>query len=217
ISSVYFNLGITHSRQKKAKEAREAFKKAIEHDFAYPSPHFHLSINFYISGYRVPAFLAAARFVTLELNTQRTSNAVKLLLEILRLPQKNEKDKIVIAINPQQLEQRDEGNFTFYDTFILPTLTVVKDKKDKNKSEIEIFADAFERLMEILIEDEEIATTFVGKNYIPFFAEAKNRGYLKIHAYLILQQNGNKEAEKWLLDRESKVVEFVRWAREYKK
>lgn len=213
LSSLYYNLGVTYTRQKQYKEAREALKKSVELDFKYPSPNYVLAEVYYGSKYKVPAMLAAARLITLELNSQRTKRSLAIFLDILKSAKKDENTgniNIFIDINAP----KDEGDFTTYD-LILGTLLTVKGDKDKDKSENEIFADAVDTLIALLEEDKKLSSTFVGKTYVPFMVEMKKRGYVKYFAYLILQQSGNKDAEKWLIDEGQKTVNFIEWAKSY--
>jgi hypothetical protein len=43
----------------------------------------------------------------------------------------------------------------------------------------------------------------------------KKQGYAKHFAYLILQQSGNKDAEKWLIDEGQRTLDFFNWAKSY--
>lgn len=212
LSSLYYNLGITYFRQKQPKEAREALKTAVLDSFPYPSPNYLLSEVFYESKYKVPALLAAGRFLTLEINTPRSQRAAAIFLDVLKSAEKNEKGSINIFLDLNA--PKDEGDFGALD-LILGTLTTVTSEKNKNKSKLEIFADAVDTLISILGEDKKLSTTFVGKTYIPFVSEMKKRGYVKHFAYLILQQNGNTEAEKWLIDEGQKTIDFLNWAKSY--
>jgi hypothetical protein len=45
--------------------------------------------------------------------------------------------------------------------------------------------------------------------------DMKKNGYSKIFAYLVLQQSGNKQAEKWLVEQGQKTVDFINWAKAY--
>lgn len=213
LSSLHYNLGVTYTRQKQYKEARETLKKAVEYDFKYPSPNYLLAEVYYGSKYKVPALLAAARLIALEINTQRTKRSVEIFLDILKSAKKDENTgniNIFIDINAP----KDEGDFGMYE-LILGTLTTVKADKDKNKSENEIFADAVGSLIAMLEEDKKLTSSFVGKTYIPFLVELKKKGYVKHFAYLILQQSGNKDAEKWLIDEGQNTIDFLSWAKSY--
>lgn len=213
LSSLHYNLGVTYFRQKLYKESREALKKAVQYDFRYPSPNSLLAEIFHGTKYKVPALLAASRLITLEINSARTKRSVEIFLSVLNSAKKDEKTgniNIFMDLNAP----KDEGDFGMYD-LLLGTLTAVKDEKDKNKTENEIFADAISTLIALLEEDKKLSSTFVGKTYIPFLAEMKKKGYAKTFAYLVLQQNGNKDAEKWLVDQGQQTIDFINWAKIY--
>lgn len=213
LSSLYYNLGVTYVRQKLYKESRESLKKAVRYDFKYPSPHYLLAEVFQGSKYKVPAMLAAARLISLEINTQRTNRSVAIFLSALEPAKKDEKTGS-INIFMDMNAPKDEGDFAMFDLF-LGTLTMVKSEKDPKKSEVEVFADAFDTLIALLDENKKLSSTFVGKIYIPYLVEMKKRGYSKTFAYLVLQQNGNKDAEKWLIDNSQQSMAFINWAKSY--
>lgn len=212
-SSLYYNLGLTHFRQKQYLEAREALKKSVQNNFAYPSPNYLLAIIFDGTKYKVPALLAAARLLSLEMNTERSKNSAAVILSVLNSAKKDEKTgnvQIFMDINAP----KDEGDFGMYD-LLLGTLVTMKDEKDKNKSKTEIFAEAVDTLISLLSEDKKLPKTFVGKTYIPFMAEMKKSGHSKTFAYVILQQNGDKDALKWLVENEKSYRDFLNWSRNY--
>lgn len=211
VANLYYNLGVTYTRQKQYKEAREHLKKAVQLNFAYPSPNYLLAEVFQNTKYKVPAMLAAARHISLEINTQRAARSVSIFLGALQSAKKDEKTgNINIFIDSDA--PKDEGDFMMYD-LMLGTLTTVKAEKDAEKSESEIFAEAVDTLVALLAEDKKLASTFVGKTYIPFMVEMKKRGFTKTFAYLVLQQSGNKEAEKFLIDNAEQTLAFMNWAR----
>ncbi len=213
LSSLYYNLGITYYRQKSYKEAREASKKAVQLNFAYPSATYFLAVIYKGTKYKVPALLAAARLISLEINTERTKQSVAIFLDVLNAAKKDEKTGS-INIFMDMNAPKDEGDFGMYD-LILGTLTTVKDEKDKNKTAGENFAEAVDTLIVLLDEDKNLPSTFVGKTYIPFMAEMKKKGFSKTFAYLVLQQSGDQEAEKWLVDNSRQSIDFINWAKTY--
>ncbi len=214
-SSLYYNLGVTHVKQKMYPEARQDLKSAVENDYSYASPHYMLSIVYDDTKYKVPALLAASRFITFETNTARTANAAAIIVEVMKPAQKDPKTgsfNIMLDINTPT----DEGDFGGIN-MLLPTFgtPIGKDKKDKNKTEQELFVDGLGTLISILAEDKKLRSTFVGKNYIPFMTEIKKRGYLEVFGYMVLYINGDQAAKPWLVANDEKLGAFIKWAKAY--
>jgi tetratricopeptide (TPR) repeat protein len=213
LSSLHYNLGVTYTKQKKYNEARAELKKAVEYNHQYPSPHYLLSIVYNGTSYKVPAFLAAARFISLEFNTQRSQVAARLIKDVLSPAAKDEKTgniKIFIDMNAP----KDEGDFGMFE-LLLGTLTTVKGKDDEKKSDSEMFVDAVGTLIALVAESKDIKSTFVGKNYVPFVTELKKRGYADVLGYIVLYHSGDESAMKWLNSNEAKLKEFVAWSKTY--
>lgn len=212
VAEVHYNLAVTYFRQKKYPEAREGAKKAVEHNFSYPSPHYLLAIVYNGTKYKVPAFMAAARLVSLEVNTGRTAPAAKIMHGILEA-KKDEKTgniNIIMDINAP----KDEGDFAMYD-LILGTLTTIKDEKDAGKSSEEIFADAVDSTIGFLADDKKLRSTFVGKNYVPFLVALKAQGHSRTLAYQVLSKSGNAVAAKWVTANAEKLRSLEVWAKAY--
>ncbi len=214
-SSLQYNLGVTYVKRKKYLEARQALKSAVENNFAYASPHYLLSVVYSGTKYRVPAFLAASRFLTLEFNTQRSANTVDLITEILKPAAKDAKTgniNILLDLNAP----KDEGDFGMFD-LLLGTLTTIKGDDDKNKTDNQMFVDAIGTIISILGEDKKVRSTFVGKAYVPFMVEMKKSGHVEAfgNMVLFLKDRTNPEAAKWINDNSSKVDAMLTWAKAY--
>ena len=112
LSSVYFNIGVTYVRQKKYNEARAELKKAVETNFGYASPHYLLSVVYQGTKYKIPAFAAAARFLTLEYNSQRSATAANIITEVLKPAEKGRQDRQYKHLHGPQ---RSKGRGRFRD------------------------------------------------------------------------------------------------------
>ncbi len=215
-ASLQYNLGVTYVKLKKYLEARAALKSAVENNFAYASPHFLLSMVYNGTKYKIPAFLAAARFVSLEYNSQRTASSARLLTEILKPASKDPKTgNIQIFLNMDA--PKDEGDFGIFD-LLLGTLTTVKGDEDKNKTDNEMFVDAIGTVIALLSEDKKIKSTFVGKNYVPFMVEMKKLGHVEAfgNVVLFINDNNNADAAKWIKANDAKISAFITWAKAYR-
>lgn len=213
LASVHYNLGVTYVKQKKYPEARETLKKAVENNFSYSSPHYLLAIVYNGTKYKVPAFMAAARLVSLEMNTARTGPSASIVHGALAPAKKDEKTgniNILLDLNAP----KDEGDFGMYD-LLLGTMTTIKGEKDATKSTEEVFADAFDSTIAMLGEDKKLRSTFVGKTYIPFLSALKAQGHSRTLAHLVLFRAGNQDALKWLTANGEKVSALAAWAKAY--
>ncbi|MBL8180830.1 MAG: tetratricopeptide repeat protein [Blastocatellia bacterium] len=214
-SSLSFNLAITYFRQKKYAEAKEAAKSAATDSFEYASPHFLLSVLFNGTQHKVPALLAASRFLPLEYNTARATESLKIFNSILKPATKDPKTgntTIFLDLNAP----KDEGDFGIF-SLILGTITTVRGDDDKDKSDNQLYVDGISSLIAILDEDKKLKKTFVGRTYIPYMADMKKAGHVEAFGNMILflTDNKNKEAETWLNTNGAKVKSFLDWAKAY--
>ena len=213
LAEAEFNLGVAYARQKQFVESRAALKEGLEANFSHVSSHFVLAQIYSGTGYKIPGFLAAARFLGLEKNTQRTQLAAQTILTMLKPASKDEKTgNINIFINMNA--PKDEGDFGFME-LILGTVTTVRGDDDKNKTDNEMFVDGVGTVIAILSENKDLRKTFVGKKYVPYMEALKNAGHQQAFAYVVLQQGGNKDAEKWLSANQEKVLAYFNWASSY--
>jgi hypothetical protein len=107
----------------------------------------------------------------------------------------------------------DEGDFGAAELIL--GMGGIRTEEDKGKSDNDLFAEKVGLMIGLLIGDKKLNSTFVGKNYLPFLSEMKSKGFVKHFAYLILQQNGDQQAEKWLASEGQKTVDFINWAKSY--
>ena len=213
LSSVYYNVAVTYVGQKKYNEARAELKKAIENNGSYASPHYLLSVVYNGTKYKVPAFLAAIRFISLELNTARSQAAAGIISDMLKPADKDPKTGNII-INLDFFAPKDEGDFGMYE-LLMGTLTTIKTDKDKGKTDDEMFVSAIGTMISMIAEDKKLKDTFVGKHYVPFVAELKQKGYSEILGYTILYLSGKPDAMKWLEAHDAKFGEFIAWTKAY--
>lgn len=216
LASIYYNLGVTYVREKKYAEARVELKHAVDNNFSYASPHYLLAVVFNGTRYKVPAFLAASRLVSLEFNSQRTRAATAIIVDTFKPSAKDPKSGN-ITINLDLSAPKDEGDFSVSE-LLLGTLTTFKGDDDKNKSENEIFVDAIGTTIAMLAEDKKLASSFVGQNYVPFMTELKAKGHLPAFGNMVLyiSDNNNKAAGKWLDENGPRLTEFLNWAKTFR-
>jgi hypothetical protein len=214
-ASLNYNLSITYLNQNKVPEARKALKQAVEDDYSYASPHYLLSIVFSNGRYRIPAFLAASRFVSVEYGTPRARKAIDVIFASLRPAAKDPKTgNTVITLEADG--PTDEGDFGPID-MLFGMLTAMPADKGEDRSDNQAFISGVDKMIGLLTSDKKIASTFVGRNYVPFMAEMKARGHIEAFANMIMviRDSRNQEASKWISSNDAKVKAFVSWAKAY--
>lgn len=216
LASLYYNLAVTHSRRKEYLEARAALKEGVLADFSHPGSSFLLAQVFATSKYKIPAFLAASRFMGIDQgNNVRTQRATAIIMAVLKKPEKDEKTGNTV-ISLDFFAPKDEGEFGMYD--LLGAITGVETDEDKkeNKTPNERFVESYAMMIGILAEDKKLKETFVGKTYIPYLAALKKANHHEALAYLVLQESGNVEATKWISINPRKVLEYYEWSKAYR-
>jgi tetratricopeptide (TPR) repeat protein len=212
---LHFNLGVTHRRLGKWQEARESFKKSAALNSAHGSSQLFLADTYYENKYRVPALLAATRFLILEPNTERTERATKIIGEVLRggASKGNKPNQIDIFVSTDS--PKDEGDFTSVETF-LGLSSALQLSKDNKKTSAQIIESQYASIIETLSSAEDKnKTKFIWKYYLPYFREMSKRGYLETLANIVSLKTGDESARQWLKNNEAKLVEFIQWSEKY--
>jgi tetratricopeptide (TPR) repeat protein len=214
LASINYNWAVTLLRLKRYPEMRPILKEGLLSNFAHPSSNYLMGELYYGSKYRIPALLAAARFLGLEQNTTRTKRAAEIILEILK-PAPKDPATGQITIGLDFFAPKDEGEFAMYD-LVVGTMTGPIGDEDKGKSPNQLFVEAIGTLTDILAEDKKLSPFFVGKTYVPYMDAMKKAGHQEAFAYLVLQQGGNTDAARWLTDNPAKLTAYFHWTREYR-
>lgn len=218
LSSLHFNLGITYVRQKMYAESREQLKRSIDYDYSYASPNYIISVVFDTTNYRVPALLAAGRFIALEQGTQRSKGAAQIFTKSLEgNVQKGDKpNSINIFVNSNA--PVDEGDFGSIELFLgLSKAGSESLEKNKNKTAEEKFVNQVESFVNLFLEqaDKKLKNTFVGRNYAPFYAEIKRKRQIEAFSYLVLRETGNGKADAWIEKNGDKVNDLLLWSKTF--
>jgi hypothetical protein len=162
--------------------------------------------------------LAAARFISLEFNTERAQNAAQLFNQLMNSTSAQNSSDGKIVINLDFGGPTDEGEFGAAELMLglVDAAGLTDDKKSKPLTPEEKFAERISSLIDMLdTKDKKNKTTFCAKAYFPFMQEMKRRGYVQPFAYLVLYHNADGGAQEWVRNNESKMREFLDWAKSY--
>jgi len=214
---LHYNLAIALAGSKKSDEAKKMFKIALSIKPDHSSSHFVLSQLYQNDNYKIPALLAACRFLVLEPKTARSAATFKLVDQILRggAQQGKDSNNITIFIDPGG--KTDEGDFNGL-MGSLSILSATRHLKDeKGKTETEKLVRQLTVLLQMMSEStsKQKSSGFAWDYYRPYFCEIANRKFAEPFAYYIAQSAEADEVERWLALNAERVREFLTWSKSY--
>jgi tetratricopeptide (TPR) repeat protein len=217
--ALQFNLAVAYKNAGKLDDARKTLKDGLVANPQHASSHLLLAVIFFNTGYKAPAFFAAARFLTLEPSSQRSPLAARIVSEVLgsgAAPGKNPGEiSITLDYNPK----KDEGDFTTLDTiFGLSAAIAFRDaEKDKGKTEAQKVVAQMQTVLTVLGEQAEKKkqSTFTFQYYVPYFIEMKRKGHVEAFVYHALQSSGLPGAREWVGANGGRVMQFLIWSKGY--
>lgn len=215
---LHFNLAIAYKNAGRPDDARRSVKAALVANPQHPSSHFMLASLFYGGGYKTPAMLAAARFLTLESDTERAAAALRVMRELLGGGAKQGSKPNEIHIMLDMNAKKDEGDFTSMEAVLGITAALALSEKEQKKTDAERLVSQLDRFVSILAEQSEgkKQDSFTHRFYVPYFVELKQKGHAEAFAYNALRGSGLPGVREWLEANSGRVMQFLIWSKGYK-
>lgn len=236
-SQLYFNMGITYLESlKKPDEARNALEQAVAVDPTQPTIHMMLGQVFRSNGYDTPALLAFGTALVFEPTGPRSLQAIGLWRAILRgglaassgapgggnagadAAMRGAPSAAGGAGAARPARKTDEGDFAAIDAQYAVGQQKVVAAMDGGAGEMPPLLaqvdDIFTRLAARPAAGD--AGTFVGRHYLPYYRELKQKGYVEPFVYWILQRAPITGVRDWLNVNRPRVQEFLDWTNKYK-
>lgn len=214
---LHFNLAIAYKNAGKPEDARKSAKAALAANPQHPGSHLILAGLFYGGGYKTPAMLAAARFLTLESDTERAAVALRMLRETLTGGAKQGSKPNEISIMLDLSAKTDEGDFTAIDTMLGLSAAVGLSEKEK-KTDAERLVSQMETLISMLAEqgEKKKQSSFAHRFYVPYFVEMRQKGHAEAFTYNALRGGNLPGVREWLEANSGRVMQFLIWSKGYK-
>lgn len=216
---LHYNLGLTYARTGQLEAARAALKTSASLNPNHASSQNVLSIVFDRGGYKIPALLAASRFLILEPTSKRSEAALQLIQRVMQAGVSPAKDgnniRILVDSSPQK---KDEGDFSSLEMAMGLIMAGNYIEKNKDKSEMQLLVGNFNSLLAILSELSAKAdrSKFTWNYYVQYFQEMKKQGHTEAFVYYINQQGNKTGVSEWLKKNQNKVADFLNWSKSYK-
>ncbi len=223
VARLHFNLGVNLMNQKKTADGIAEFQAGLQEDPAHPGSWRALGLASQIAGQRTRAFVALARFLTLEPDSQRSPAAASqlwdLLFEGVKSTPKEEggKPDDVSITSPPPKEGDDPAAAQGLAISLVAASRYLDEWKDK--SDAQFFAHAFGEVLAILTELDENAKTkdpFWSVVALPYYRSAREAGHLEAMAYSVRRSLKEPETLGWLADHAEAVDRFRTWSEAWK-
>ncbi len=223
VARLHFNLGVNLMNQKKTADGIAEFEAGLQEDPAHPGSWRALGLASQIAGQRTRAFVALARFLTLEPDSQRSPAAASqlwdLLFEGVKSTPKEEGGKPgdVSITSPPPKEGDDPAAAQGLAISVVAASRYLDEWKDK--SDVQFFAHAFGEVLAILTELDENAKTkdsFWSVVALPYYRSAREAGHLEAMAYSVRRSLKEPETLGWLADHAEAVDRFRAWSDAWK-
>jgi len=220
---LHFNKGVSLSSVKKYEEAILCFQKAVLLNPKHASSHNAIARLSNIIDKRIPSILAYCRFLVIETKSNRAKENLSSLQNLMKgNTEKTGEKSVTIHINSNMFGDTTENGKPTENSFVTTDLilafdaVVDFDKKNKKKTEIELFLRKFETICASLKETYKDNYGFFWDYYVPYFIEMKDNNFLETFSYIVLASGEDAKVSKWLKENKSATEKFYEWSKSYK-
>lgn len=212
---LHYNLAITLLGMNKPDEAKRSLKEAVRASPDHASAHLGLSQLWLKESYKIPALLAACRFLIVEPRSQRSPAVLQTINQIIQSGAQAGKDPNNISIFIDTNAKTNEGDFGALNAALGIVSAGRHFAKNKEKSEIRSVVDDLSTLFAIMSEGADKSSGFAWEYYRPYFSEMSRRKLAEPFCYYILQSTQSEEVGKWLTQNSERARELLVWSKAY--
>lgn len=201
---LYYNYAFTSLNQGEIDQAYDAVIKAIENNSTHPSSHLLLSEIMDTKGNRIKAMLPLYYFLLLEPNSDRSGKEYKRLISYMDSGvEKTSTTNININV-----PVNDDSDFSAVEMMISMKKASNSMEENKDKTQLELFADNNESIFSILGELKNEKNGFWWELYVPIFYDLAESDLVEPFSYYISVSQG-EQARNWLTENEDKFNRFA--------
>lgn len=213
--TLHYNLAVTYAQSlNDMPAAKAAVKQAALLDPTHASSQLYLAKLFLREDLRTPGLFAIGRFLILEPASTRIQEGYSLWYGVIRGNMAPDgKGGMTVKVNPNQ--SKDEGDLSQLDLHI--TLSRITAMAQAEKTEIEKMVFQVDALLGVIASTPAAkdTSTFMGKYYMPFFLEMREKKFVEPFVYFISQRTPFPGVKEWLTANQERVEAFLSWSRSY--
>lgn len=219
---LYFNKGVTLASIKKYDEAITCFQKSSALNPKHASSHNAIARLSFVKSKKIPALLAYARFLALEPQSDRAKDNLASLQKIMKgNVEETGKKSITITLSPDLLGDTsidgkpNENSFSTTELILAMDAALDFDKKNKKKTEVELFIRKFETICSSVKESQKANYGFYWDYYVPYFIEMKDNNFIETFAYIAFATSDDPTVGKWLDSHKAEIEKFFDWSKSF--
>jgi hypothetical protein len=188
----------------------------------HPGSHNALARILHDKEKRIPAILAYCRFLILEPQTTRSVSNIENLLKLMNGDvTKTGKNSITINFKSDLLGDTlsngkpSENSFTSTDLILTMSSALDYEKKNKKKSEVELFSEKINTMCSSLSETKKDNFGFYWDYYVPYFIEMQNKKMIETFSYIAFASKESSDVKKWLKAHPKEIEDFFAWSTDF--
>lgn len=219
---LYFNKGITLASINKYDQAILSFQKSAAINPKHASSHNAIGRISKVNNQPIPALLAFCRFFTLEQTSTRAIQNLGSLQDVMKgSAEKTGKKSITISISPELLGDTtasgtpNENSFTTIYLLMSMQSALNLDKKNKKKSEVELFSSNFSGICSSLKETQSENYGFYWDYYVPYFIEMNDMNLVETFSYFVFASSDDPKTAKWIKSHSDEINVFFTWSNSF--
>ena len=219
---LHFNKGVTLASVKKYDEALLSFQKAVVANPKHASSHNAIGRLLYMNSKRIPALLAYGRLLILEPESKRGKEDLESVRAIMKgNVEKTGRKSVTVNISSDMLGDTtsdgkpNENSFTTTDLILAMDAAQDFDKKNKNKTEVEIFIRKFTTVCSSLKETKDKNHGFYWDFYVPYYTEMNDKNLVETFAYIAFATSDDPEVSKWIKSHKAEINKFYDWSKNF--
>jgi tetratricopeptide (TPR) repeat protein len=215
---LYFNKGISQTGVGDYDSALLNFQQAVMLNPNHASSHNVIARICKAKNKSVPAILAYCRFLVIESKSDRATDNLASIQELLgaNLTQKDDKSVTINLssdmLNTKKSGKNPENDFSSAEMLMSMSTALDFDKKFKDETAVVRLTRKLESLFAIISETKKGEHGFFWEYYSPYFIEMYHKKMVTVFAHLVLAPSGNEDVTKWVGDHAADVQEFNTWS-----
>ena len=216
---LYFNKGITLYTSKKNEEAIKAFQASTKLNPNHSGSFNALSVLVFSN--RISSILASGRYLVLDNRSARAKGNLDSIISLMKKGvAQNAENKISITIdenifNNVSNNRKTENDFSTVDLALSMSAALDYDEANKNKTDIEKFAEKFKIMCEALDSNKKNQRGYFWEFLAPYFIEMKNKNLIEPYSNIIFLSANNADASEYYRLNPGKIEQFYNWSKNY--